>query len=119
MIKAVFDGGYYKLVRLDLLASKDVIELENSSHIEGVPQWFIGLDLFPEVANESILTSGWLQLGKLKVVGHPGQAYYELWKGMSELATWFLGRLSRHHSLADAGAQLSAQTAQADLRSGG
>ena len=27
--------GYYKLVRLDLLASKDVIELENSSHIEG------------------------------------------------------------------------------------
>jgi len=90
VIKAVFDGGYYKLVRLDLLASKDVIELENSSHIEGVPQWFIGLDLFPEVANESILTSGWLQLGKLKVVGHPGQAYYELWKGMSELATWFL-----------------------------
>lgn len=90
VIKAVFDGGYYQLVRLDLLASKDVIELENSNNIQGVPQWFIGLGLFPEVSNESILTSGWLQLGKLKVVGHPGQAYYELWKGMSKLATWFL-----------------------------
>lgn len=90
VIKAVFDGGYYKQVRLDLLASKNVIELENSSNIQGVPQWFTGLGLFPEVSNETILTSGWLQLGKLKVVGHPGQAYYELWKGMSELATWFL-----------------------------
>ncbi|MDW4561771.1 MULTISPECIES: EAL domain-containing protein [Aeromonas] len=90
VMKAVFDGGYYRLVRLDLLASKDVIELENSSNIQGVPQWFIELGLFPEVSNESILTSGWLQLGKLKIVGHPGQAYYELWKGMSELATWFL-----------------------------
>ena len=69
VMKAVFDGGYYRLVRLDLLASKDVIELENSSNIQGVPQWFIELGLFPEVSNESILTSGWLQLGKLKIVG--------------------------------------------------
>lgn len=90
VIRAIFDGGYYRLVRLDLLASKDVIEQENTNAIEGVPSWFIELGLFPEVSNESILTSGWLQLGKLKVVGHPGQAYYELWSGMSELATWFL-----------------------------
>ncbi|WP_033138061.1 EAL domain-containing protein [Aeromonas finlandensis] len=90
VIKAIFDGGYYRIVRLDLLASKDVIEEENSSRIQGVPDWFIELGLFPEVSNESILTSGWLQLGKLKVVGHPGQAYHELWAGMSELATWFV-----------------------------
>lgn len=90
VIKAIFDGGYYRIVRLDLLASKDVIEEENSSRIQGVPDWFIKLGLFPEVSNESILTSGWLQLGKLKVVGHPGQAYHELWVGMSELATWFV-----------------------------
>lgn len=90
VIKAIFDGGYYRMVRLDLLASKDVIEEENSSRIQGVPDWFIELGLFPEVSNESILTSGWLQLGKLKVVGHPGQAYHELWAGMSELATWFV-----------------------------
>ncbi|HDX8596413.1 TPA: EAL domain-containing protein [Aeromonas dhakensis] len=90
VIQAIFDGGYYRLVRLDLLASKDVIEQENTNNIQGVPQWFLNLGLFPEVSNESILTSGWLQLGKLKVVGHPGQAYYELWRGMSELASWFL-----------------------------
>ncbi|MGL5452940.1 MAG: EAL domain-containing protein [Aeromonas sp.] len=90
VIQAIFDGGYYRLIRLDLLASKDVIEQENPNDIEGVPDWFINLGLFPEVSNESILTSGWLQLGKLKVVGHPGQAYHELWRGMSQLASWFL-----------------------------
>jgi len=90
VIQAIFDGGYYRLVRLDLLASKEVIEQENPSNIQGVPHWFVNLGLFPEVSNESILTSGWLQLGKLKVVGHPGQAYYELWRGMSELASWFV-----------------------------
>ncbi|MGL4251524.1 MAG: EAL domain-containing protein [Aeromonas sp.] len=90
VIQAVFDGGYYRLVRLDLLASRELIEQENPSNIQGVPQWFINMGLFPEVSNESVLTSGWLQLGKLKVVGHPGQAYYELWRGMSELASWFV-----------------------------
>ena len=90
VIKAVFDGGYYRLVRLDLLASHDVIEQENTNHVAGVPAWFMGLDLFPEISNESILTSGWLQLGKLKVVGHSGQAYYELWQGITNLASWFV-----------------------------
>ncbi|KUE79306.1 EAL domain-containing protein [Aeromonas schubertii] len=90
VINAVFDGGYYRQVRLDLLASNSVIERENTTRIKGVPDWFIALDLFPEVSYESTLTSGWLQLGQLKIVGHPGQAYYELWGGMSELASWFL-----------------------------
>ncbi|MFG0835137.1 EAL domain-containing protein [Aeromonas bivalvium] len=90
VLKAVFDGGYYQQVRLDMLASKEVIELDNSHGIQGVPAWFMGLELFPDVSNESILTSGWLQLGKLKVVGHSGQAYYELWQGMTNLASWFI-----------------------------
>lgn len=34
VIKAVFDGGYYRQVRLDLLASNAVIELENSRQIQ-------------------------------------------------------------------------------------
>lgn len=90
VIKAVFDGGYYRQIRLDLLASNNFIELNNTTNINGVPSWFVGMKIFPDVSHESVLTSGWLQLGKLRVVGHPGQAYYELWAGMSELASWFL-----------------------------
>ncbi|MFC3912269.1 EAL domain-containing protein [Pseudaeromonas sharmana] len=90
VINAAFDGGFYRRLRLDLLASQSVIQRENSADIQGVPQWFLSLQLFKPVSFESILTSGWLQLGKLRVEGHPGQAYYELWNGMSRLFIAFV-----------------------------
>ncbi|PJG59342.1 EAL domain-containing protein [Aeromonas cavernicola] len=90
VIQAVFDGGYYRTIRLELLTSQEVVEQINASTIQGVPDWFVKLGLFPEIINESILTSGWLQLGKLKIIGHSGQAYHELWAGMSRLASWFI-----------------------------
>lgn len=90
VINAVFDGGYYRRVRLDLLAADDNILRENLDYPLRVPAWFVGLNLFKPVSYETVLTSGWLQLGKLYIEGHPNQAYYELWNGMSKLATWFL-----------------------------
>ncbi|WP_116473568.1 bifunctional diguanylate cyclase/phosphodiesterase [Zobellella maritima] len=90
VINAVFDGGFYRTVRLDLLAADDRILRENLNYPLRVPAWFVGLDLFKSVSYETVLTSGWLQLGKLYIEGHPNQAYYELWKGMSRLASWFL-----------------------------
>ncbi|WP_108651456.1 bifunctional diguanylate cyclase/phosphodiesterase [Dongshaea marina] len=90
VINAVFDGGYYRLIQLDLLANNQTLERTNTLDIQNVPGWFIHLGLFKPMEQESILTSGWLQLGRLKVVGHPGQAYYELWKGMSQLLIWFV-----------------------------
>ena len=90
VINAAFDGGFYKRFRLELLADNSVIERENSSTVQDVPDWFVKLKLFSPVKYESVLTAGWLQLGKLEVEGNPGQAYYELWKGMSELLISFL-----------------------------
>lgn len=90
VLNAAFDGGYYRKMRLELLASGEVIDKENSLFIQGVPDWFVSLELFQSDSHEIILTSGWLQLGKLQVEGHPGQAYHELWKGMSRLLLTFL-----------------------------
>ncbi|WP_375055368.1 EAL domain-containing protein [Zobellella sp. DQSA1] len=90
VINAVFDGGFYRLVRLDLLAADQQIRREHTAAPRQVPAWFIGLGLFEGARHEAVLTSGWLQLGHLYVEGHSGQAYYELWQGMSRLATWFL-----------------------------
>ena len=119
VIKAVSDGSYYKLVRLDLLASKNVIELENSSQIEGVPQWFIGLDLFPEVSNESILTSGWFATGQVEGGGPPGTSLLQALAGHERAGDLVPGRIPDHHAPVDAGAQLPAQATQAHLRAGG
>ncbi len=90
VLNAAFDGGYYRKMRLELLASGEVINKENPVFIQGVPNWFVSLGLFQSDSYETILTSGWLQLGKLQVEGHPGQAYFELWKGMSRLLLTFL-----------------------------
>lgn len=90
IINAAFDGGFYRMVRLDLLASEQQIVREHRALPSRVPAWFIGLDLFEGTRQDAVLTSGWIQLGHLYVEGHPGQAYYELWQGMSRLATWFL-----------------------------
>ncbi len=90
VINAAFDGGFYKKFRLVLLADNSVIQRENSATIENVPDWFVQLKLFSPVRYETVLTAGWLQLGKLEVEGNPGQAYYELWKGMSELFVSFV-----------------------------
>lgn len=90
VINAAFDGGFYKKFRLELLADNSVIQRENSATIENVPDWFVQLKLFSPVRYETVLTAGWLQLGKLEVEGNPGQAYYELWKGMSELFVSFV-----------------------------
>jgi len=90
VINAAFDGGYYRRIRLDLLASGEHLEKENTITLHDVPDWFIGLHLFDSVNYETVLTSGWLQLGKLEVEGHPGQAYFELWRGMSRLLVAFL-----------------------------
>ena len=89
VINAAFDGGFYQRFRLKMLADNSQIVKENTSKIEGVPDWFINLKLFEPVKFESILTSGWLQLGQLDVEGNPGQAYYELWRGMRELLISF------------------------------
>lgn len=85
VINAAFDGGYYQKIHLDLLASKQTINKENSTNIDGVPHWFTQLTLFKSEKYETVLTSGWLQLGKLAVIGHPGDAYFQLWQAMSNL----------------------------------
>ncbi|MGO1247057.1 MAG: bifunctional diguanylate cyclase/phosphodiesterase [Oceanisphaera sp.] len=90
VINAIFDGGFYRKVTLELLAANKEIVREHEIIAKGVPDWFISLNLFEGAKHEAVLTSGWLQLGKLTVEGHPSQAYYQLWQGMSQLATWFV-----------------------------
>lgn len=90
VINAVFDGGFYRKVTLELLAANKKIVREHEIIAKGVPDWFINLNLFEGAKHDAVLTSGWLQLGHLTVEGHPSQAYYQLWQGMSQLATWFV-----------------------------
>ncbi|WP_411994437.1 EAL domain-containing protein [Agarivorans sp. DSG3-1] len=90
VINAMFDSGYYQQISLTLFADESVIDRQNSSAIEGVPEWFTSFELFQPSSQQQVLTSGWMQLGELTVVGHSGFAYLQLWNAMVDLAKLFV-----------------------------
>ena len=83
LINVIFEGGFYRKVTLIWLADQKEQTWENKVVIEGVPQWFIELDLFGHQSKESLITSGWMQLATLKIEAHPALGYQELWRVMN------------------------------------
>ncbi|WP_337992943.1 EAL domain-containing protein [Enterovibrio qingdaonensis] len=88
VINALFDGGFYQEVRLKMLSDGSEIIRQYPVTVEGVPNWYISLDLFPVITEERTFTSGWLQLAEVKVVSHPGYAYREMWRATIQLGIW-------------------------------
>ncbi|GIU47193.1 GGDEF domain-containing protein [Shewanella sairae] len=89
LINVIFEGGYYQEVKLTWLVDGKQQVWQNPITIDGVPQWFIDLDLFKTIKRESIITSGWIQLARLEIVAHPGFGYHELWRTMTNATIVF------------------------------
>ena len=85
LINVIFEGGFYRKVTLTWLADQKEQTWENPVVIDGVPQWFIALDLFGHQSKESMITSGWMQLATLKIEAHPALGYQELWRVMNNI----------------------------------
>ena len=83
LINVIFEGGYYQEVKLTWLVDGKQQVWQNPLTIEGVPQWFIDLDLFDTIRRESTITTGWIQLARLEITAHPGFGYHELWRTMT------------------------------------
>lgn len=91
MVDAVFDRGYYRLIRVTDTAGRPVYERTQATVIERVPGWFIqAFPLETPVAEAAVMT-GWTQAGMLQVASHPGYGYDELWRGARETLVWYLG----------------------------
>lgn len=83
LVNVIFEGGYYQQVELTWMVDGKQQTWNNAIRVRGVPQWFIDLGFFPTIDRESTITSGWIQLAKLKITAHPGYGYNELWRIMS------------------------------------
>lgn len=84
LINVIFEGGFYRKVTLKWLVDGKEKSWENSVVIEGVPQWFLNLNLFEIQKKESLITSGWMQLATLEIEGNPALGYRELWRVMND-----------------------------------
>ncbi len=94
VINALFDGGSYSAVRINLLNDdndKEIVRTFPVTSYNHVPDWFINLNLFRTIQESTVVTSGWLQLAEVKIISHPGHAYEQLWQALTSLVTLFSG----------------------------
>lgn len=89
MINAVFDRGYYQIIRLSDPRQKVLIEQQLPVKIEDVPSWFVNwLPLATPEATADVM-AGWKQGGSIYVKSHPGYAYKTLWDDARRMTLWF------------------------------
>ncbi|SDP83183.1 bifunctional diguanylate cyclase/phosphodiesterase [Desulforhopalus singaporensis] len=90
MISAVFDRGYYRMIRLTDLEEKTIIDKENPLVITNVPQWFIDFVELRSPPAKTLVSSGWIHKGFLYVESHPGYAYNSLWQASVNITQAFV-----------------------------
>jgi diguanylate cyclase (GGDEF)-like protein len=90
MINALFDRGYYEIIKLVDAKQKVTIERVQSVKIENVPPWFIRLIPLKTPEASANVMSGWIQAGTIVVKSHPGYAYRTLWEDMVSTTLWFI-----------------------------
>lgn len=90
MITAVFDRGYYQVVRLVDMEGHVLLERELKVDIENVPAWFIRLVPLQTPDVTAKVMSGWYQAGNIYVQSHPGYAYKTLWETATRMTLWFV-----------------------------
>jgi diguanylate cyclase (GGDEF)-like protein len=89
MINAVFDRGYYQIIKFDDPRHKPLLERAVEVKFENVPAWFVRwLPLTTPEATAGVM-SGWNQAGSIYVKSHPGYAYQTLWKDVVNMTVWF------------------------------
>jgi len=90
MVNAVFDRGYYRIVKYSDVQGNVLIERVLDVTIENVPQWFIRLIQLNTPEATANVMEGWRQAGTVYVKSHPGYAYKTLWENVVRMTLWFL-----------------------------
>lgn len=88
-VNAIFDRGYYREISVIDTDGNVLVTRQQPVVVVGVPDWFIRLIRInvPDVMRE--VSSGWAISGDIRVVGHAGYAYRELWQIFSKSLVWF------------------------------
>ena len=89
MVDAIFDRGYYQIIRIEDIQGEVLINRELSIQVKDVPAWFIEHLPLQAPKGEALIMAGWRQAGRVLVQSHPGFAYRQLWENVTEIFGWF------------------------------
>lgn len=89
-INAVFDSGYYESIIFSDMEGNVVYQKRLSVEVQDVPSWFIDYVHLSSSEASVPLSSNWRMIGTLKVKGHLGHAYEQLWHAFKEMIMGFV-----------------------------
>ncbi len=89
MVNAVFDRGYYQLIRLTDIRDRVLVERRLAVRYQGVPSWFIRWLPLQSPSATATIMNGWRRAGTILVQSHPGYAYRTLWQTVVNTTLWF------------------------------
>ncbi|PCK09772.1 MAG: hypothetical protein COA42_02345 [Alteromonadaceae bacterium] len=84
MIDVIFDRGYYQSIIYSNMKGEALVSRTRKVSVEGVPAWFIDLNVVPVRGGFAEVSSGWYRLGELRILPSPGYAYRDLWRVFRE-----------------------------------
>ena len=89
LFNALSDSGYYQ--RIELLGADGRLQLAREFAVIApeVPRWFVRAMALPEQVGRADVVAGWMQVGEVVVVSHPGRAYRQLWQLAGRQLLWF------------------------------
>lgn len=79
LIDSMFDSGDYLVIEFIDHDDRVVAGRARSLSGLGVPGWFVAMVELPRPEGTASVMKGWRWLGQVRVVGHPGNAYQDLW----------------------------------------
>lgn len=89
MVNAMIHRGDYLRIRIEDLNGKVLVERRADLAVD-VPDWFVRLFPLHPPEGSAVMMSGWRQVGRVKVVSHPGLAYRKLWTTARDTLVWFV-----------------------------
>ena len=90
MVNAMFHRGDYLMIRLETLQGEAWIERTTDRLTDTVPGWFVHAFALSPPERSATMMSGWRQMGRVRVVSHPGLAYEKLWQTTRQTLSLFL-----------------------------
>jgi diguanylate cyclase (GGDEF)-like protein len=78
-VDAVFERGYYRSIRVLSVGDQTLLLRQLPAAPPSVPAWFVRLVPLQAPSAESLVSSGWRQLGRVVVTSLPNFAYQQLW----------------------------------------
>jgi diguanylate cyclase (GGDEF)-like protein len=90
LINPVFDRGHFQEIRVVSVGGDTLVRRVAAPAQGDVPEWFTRLFPLDAPGAQSLVSSGWRELGRVVVVSQPYFAYQQLWYIGLQTVLWLL-----------------------------